>query len=569
MAEGYPERAKQSDVIESDGPSDEYDDAERNYQPRSLKFWTILIGMYLAMFLVALDRTIIAIPLAAITNEFGSIQDIGWYGSAYMLTNACFTPVFGRIYKLYSTKWVFLSSIVVFEVGSALCGAAPNSPAFVVGRAIAGIGAAGIFAGGTMLMVPLIPIRKRPIFISMSGMIFALSSVLGPLIGGTLTDNVSWRWCFYINLPIGSFTFLSVLTFFRFDPPRTQTLCLPAQIKQLDPIGFFFFAPSMVSLILALQWGGSVEFPWSSPRIIGLLVTFAVLFAVFVAVEVMMPDTAMAPTRVVLNRSIAGSMVFMFLLSGGMMCIAYYLSIWFQAAQGQSAVQAGIRSLPLVLGLTVMGIVVAVFTQKTGYYTPGLLLSPIISSVGAGLLTTLHPDSERGEWIGYQALYGLGIGCGFQTSMMPAQNILQRADVPLGISLMFFMQQLGGAIFLSVAQNLFSNKLVEQLSGVAGLDPQSIINTGATDLRRVVPSDEIDAVVDAYSFALTRVFLLSAALSAVMILGAVVVEWKSIKKESNVEKSEEGTQPSVKNERVFEEGGKQSGSVSDNAKTEG
>lgn len=129
-------------------------------------------------------------PLAAITNDFGSIEDIGWYGSAYMLTNACFTPVFGRIYTLYSTKWVFLWSIIVFEAGSALCGAAPTSPAFVVGRAVAGIGAAGIFAGATVLMMPLVPIRKRPVFISVFGMMFAVSSVLGPLIGGTLTDNV-------------------------------------------------------------------------------------------------------------------------------------------------------------------------------------------------------------------------------------------------------------------------------------------------------------------------------------------------------------------------------------------
>jgi MFS family permease len=133
---------------------------------------------------------IIATPLAKISDEFHSIEDIGWYGSAYMLTNACFTPLYGRIYKLYSTKWAFLVSILIFEVGSALCGAAPNSPAFIVGRAIAGIGSAGIYAGGTMVMVPLVPLRKRPVFISLFGLTFALSSVLGPLIGGTFTDNL-------------------------------------------------------------------------------------------------------------------------------------------------------------------------------------------------------------------------------------------------------------------------------------------------------------------------------------------------------------------------------------------
>ncbi|KAK1751129.1 major facilitator superfamily domain-containing protein [Echria macrotheca] len=509
---------------------DEYADAERNYKPKTFRFWAILLGIYLALFLVALDRTIIAIPLAAITNEFSSIQDIGWYGGAYMLTNACFTPFFGRVYKIYSTRWVFLSSIVVFEAGSALCGAAPTSAAFIVGRAIAGAGAAGIFSGGTMLMMPIIPVRKRPIYISLSGMTFALSSVLGPLIGGTLTENVTWRWCFYINLPIGSFTFLAILFLFRFDPPKHEKLGALAQFKHLDPIGFFFLAPSMISLLLALQWGGSVEFPWSAPRIIGLFVTFAVLFVVFVVVQVMIPDTAMAPPRVVLNRSIAGSMFFMFLLSGGMMCIAYYLSVWFQAAQGQSAVQAGIRSLPLVLGLTVMGLINAVFTQKVGYYLPSLFVAPVLSAVGAGLLSTLQPDSGKGAWIGYQALYGLGLGCGFQSSMLPSQTVLRRADVPLGISLQFFMQQLGGAVFLAVGQNIFQNNLVDRLSGVAGLDPQIIVNTGSTDLRKIVPPNEVGAVLDAFNYSLTRVFLLAAGLSAAMILGALVIEPKNIKK---------------------------------------
>jgi hypothetical protein len=302
------------------------------------------------------------------------------------------------------------------------------------------------------------------------------------------------------------------------------------QVKQLDPIGALLFVPSMISLILALQWGGSVEFPWSSPRVIGLLVTFAVLFAAFAAVQVKMPETAMAPMRIVLNRSVGSCMLFMLLNSGSLMCVAYYITIWFQAAQDTSAMQAGIRSLPLVLGLTVMGIIVAVFTQKVGYYVPGLLLSPVLSSAGAGMLSTLIPASGPATWIGYQALFGLGVGAGFQTSNLPAQSVLPRADVPLGVSMMFFSQQLGGAVFLSVAQNIFTSQLVSKLSGVAGLDPQVIVNTGATEIRRVVPPDEVDAVVGAYNFALTRVFILSAALSAVTIFAAAAVKWKNIKK---------------------------------------
>ncbi|KAF2799290.1 MFS general substrate transporter [Melanomma pulvis-pyrius CBS 109.77] len=536
-----PDSAPPATASAQPAPKDEYADAEKNYKPKSLKFWIIIFSMYASIFLVALDRMIIATAIPSITNEFHSIEDIAWYGSAYMLTAAIFNPVFGKIYQLYSTKWVFLLSIVIFEIGSALCGAAPSSIAFIIGRAIAGIGAAGIFCGGIMIIVPLVPLRRRPVFTSLFGMAFGVSSVLGPLIGGTFTDdpNLTWRWCFYLNLPIGGFTIIAMLLFLHLDAPPREPLSLLNQLKHLDPLGNLFFAPSMVCLILALQWGGTSS-AWSSPKIIGLLVTFAVTFILFVVVETLMSDTAMAPPRVVLNRSVGGSLLYMFLLSGGMMAVVYYLTIWFQAAQGQSAMEAGIRTLPFLLTLIIFGIVAAVITQKIGYYVPALLVGPILCAAGAGMLSTITPRASSAQWIGYQVLYGVGIGFGFQTSNLVPQNVLPRADVPLGMALTFFMQQLGGAVFLAVGQNIFSSQLVSSLDGIAGLDTKAIIDTGATALRTIVPAEELGTVINAYSHALTRVFIMTAALSACMIVGALMVEWKSIKAEkSDAEKNAE------------------------------
>jgi len=315
-----------------------------------------------------------------------------------------------------------------------------------------------------------------------------------------------------------------VLLFLHLESPKRKKLKVLAQIKRLDPLGIFFLVPSMVCLILALQWGGST-YSWSNPKIIGLLVTFAVLLIAFVIVEVLTPETAMAPTRVVLNRSIAGSMAFIFLLSGGLMSVIYYLTVWFQAAKGDTAMHAGVSTIPLVLSLVVLSILAGVCTEKIGYYVPGMLLSPVVCAIGAGLLSILSPGSGHSAWIGYQVLYGSGIGCGFQNANLPAQNVLPRSDVPLGIALMFFMQQLGGATFLAVSQSIFSSTLVHSLSGIAGLDSEVIVNTGATDLRSVVPLDQLQTVIHAYSHALTRVFILTAALSASMLLGALAVEW--------------------------------------------
>ena len=328
---------------------------------------------------------------------------------------------------------------------------------------------------------------------------------------------------------------MCIFFFLHLPPPPHQQQRKPPTLletlKRLDPLGLLCLVPSLVCLILALEWGGT-KYSWSSPKVIGLLVTFSVTFLAFLAVEYKFPDTAMAPPRVVLNRSVGSSMFFSFMSAGGMMCAVYYLAIWFQAAQGQSAKEAGIRSIPMVASLILCGIVAAVITQKIGYYVPALLVAPVLASIGSGLLSTLTPHSSSAAWIGFQIVYGLGVGAGAQSASMAAQTVLPREDVPLGTAMNFFVQQLGGAVFVPVGQNLFSTALVKRLSGISGLDTAVILNTGATDLRKVVPAHELATVVDAFSWACTRVFILGAALSACMMIGALGVEWKSIKKAS-------------------------------------
>lgn len=294
--------------------------------------------------------------------------------------------------------------------------------------------------------------------------------------------------------------------------------------------------------MFALQYGGSTN-SWSAYKVIGLLVTFAVLFAAFIVVEILTPQTAMAPTRVVLNRSVAGTMLFMFLNSGALMSVLYYLTIWFQVAKGASAIHAGVNTIPLVLSFLILGVGAAVCTQKLRYYNPALLLAPVFTSIAAGLLSTLTANSGRSAWIGYQVLYGIGVGFGFQNSNLPVQTILPRVDVPLGMALMFFMQQLGGSVFLAVSQNLFSSRLVDQISHIAGLDAGQILNTGLTDaaaLRKIVPESQLEDVVDVYSRALTRVFILAAALSATMILCALALDWRKIPGKAEGMDSSEG-----------------------------
>ncbi|KAF4977073.1 hypothetical protein FZEAL_6351 [Fusarium zealandicum] len=520
-------------------------EARDNYKPKTLKFWLIIVSVFASMFLVALDRTIISTAIPQITNEFHSLGDIGWYGSAYMLTTAAFQLIFGRIYRFYDLRKTFLACILLFEIGSAVCGAAPTSVAFIIGRAVAGIGSAGIMTGSMMAIIPMVPLHKRPMFQSMFGMVFGISSVAGPLIGGAFAGRATWRWCFYMNLPIGAVAAVFLLLFLDVSKKQHESVPASKHIARLDPIGTFFFVPSMICLILALQWGGST-YAWSNWRLILLFVLFGITLVAFAIVQVMMPETATIPVRVIKQRTMLASAWTMFFIGGAMMLAVYYIPLWckylfarliqtladispVQATKGIDPVKSGIYTIPLVLSLVVASIMSAAFTQRVGYYVPSMIICPCIMAIGEGLLTTLKPSTGSPHWIAYQFLVGFGVGLGMQTAGLAVQATLPKEDIPTGISITFFAQQLGGAIFVSVGQTILSGRLVDHLSGIPGLDPKAVVNTGATDLHRVVPAKYMGNVLDAYNYAITRIFFAAVALSVAQLLCALCVEWKSIK----------------------------------------
>jgi EmrB/QacA subfamily drug resistance transporter len=479
------------------------------------------------------DRTIISVAIPDITDRFNSLDDVGWYGSAYMITGASFSLIFGKIYKHYSIKNVFLASIVLFEVGSAVCGAAPSSIALILGRAIAGLGSSGIFTGGMMVIVPLIPLRKRPIYYGLFGAVFGVASVLGPFLGGAFTDKLSWRWCFYVNLPVGAFTIVAIVLFLHIKPPRSEKLSPLQHLIRLDPIGSFLFIPSIVCLVLALQWGG-VTYAWTSARIIGLLVTCGVLFAAFWILQAFTPKTATVPLRIAAQRSVFGGVVFLFLMNGSLFAVVYFLPIWFEAVKSETAIHAGESLFPLVISLVIMSILAGGFTQRVGYYMPPIMISPVLTTAGAVLLTRLTTSSGPSRWISDQVVYGFGTGMAMQTVNMAAQTVLDRVDISTGMALNFFGQNLGGAIFVAVAQNIFQSKLTKKLSGIPGIPSGALNTVGILDLSKAVPPQLLPQVQKAFNTSVTNCLYVAVALSAATLIPALFMEWKTIKSGAEV-----------------------------------
>ncbi|KAK4149073.1 major facilitator superfamily domain-containing protein [Chaetomidium leptoderma] len=508
--------------------------------PTGPRLILIIASLCLAIFLVALDQTIIAPALGAITQEYNSLRDIGWYGAAYLLTTTALQPAYGSLYRMFSVKWIYLAAVFVFEVGSLVCAVAPSSNAFIVGRAVAGVGTAGLFSGGVVILSYTLPLRQRPMAFGLIGAMWGIASVAGPLLGGVFTDHVTWRWCFYINLPIGGAAMLAIFLFLHIDDRKTKGgegkgMTVVQRVLSLDLLGTAMLVPAVVCLLLALQWGGT-EHAWNSSVIIGLFVGFALMMAVFVGIQIWKGDKGTLPPRLFKNRDVVCAMLFAFFFGAAFFPLVYYLSLYFQAIQGDTAVQAGIKLLPLLISVVITSVAAGGLITAVGYYNPFILPSMVLLTVGAGMITTFALDSPLRVWFGYQVIAGLGVGVGFQVGVLVVQNSVPHEWIPQATACVQFFQSLGGAIFIAVAQAVFQNGLIEGIErGAPDLPPQAFINSGASQIPQVLEqmhaTQYLPVVLSAYLDGLRNSYFITVGCAAAAFVAACGLSWKKIQKQ--------------------------------------
>ncbi|KAL4785308.1 major facilitator superfamily domain-containing protein [Aspergillus varians] len=502
--------------------------------PTGTKFWFTIITLCVILILGGLDANIVATAVPSITNHFHTVADVGWYSSAFRLCTCAFQFGFAKLYTLFSIKAVFLASNVIFLVGSLLCATAASSAMFIVGRAVTGLGFAGELAGCFAVMVQIIPLNRRPVFAGLLACVESLAIIAAPIVGGALTQSLGWRWCFWINLPIGAVSLASIL--FLFSDPRTRPeddLSVTQKIRELDLISNCLFIPSITALFVALSWAGT-KYPWSDGKVIGLFVVFAVLLAAFIFNQRRRGDSAAIPFRIIKNRSVIAGFIFTTCTNAMTNVLEWYLPTYYQVVRSRTPSDSGYLMIPILVGMMLGLFLQGIGTTTFGYYAPFMIVASICMPITAGLMTTYDPHTSLAQIILYSGSAGFSAGIGFQGSQAAVQTTLSPADVNLGIGVILFGQSMGPAVFIAIAQVIFMNQLTSSLEDIVpGLTPAYIEEHGLGDIKNAVPVEQLEEVLGIIDHSLTRTWYLPVALACMTIVGSLLVEWRSVKQKQS------------------------------------
>jgi EmrB/QacA subfamily drug resistance transporter len=458
----------------------------------------IYAGLMVTLALAALDQTIVATALPRIVGDLGGITQYSWVFTAYMLTSTVTVPLYGKLGDAYGRKNLFLFAIVAFLVGSALCGAAQSMTQLVVFRAVQGIGAGGLFPLSLAVIGNIVPPRDRGRWQGLIGAVFAAASIVGPAIGGFIVDNTTWRWVFFVNLPVGGLALAVIIVTMPRRAVQTR--------HTIDWLGAGLLAAGTASLLLGLVWGGR-QYAWSSGHVVVALAAAAALLVLFAVVERRAAEPIL-PFDVLRNPIVAGSVACMALVGMAMFGTISYVPLFVQGVIGTSATSSGVVQTPMVLGAVVTSVITGQLVSRTGRYRWNAVLGPVVLTIGMVLLWRMSTSTTNGEAARNMVIAGIGIGSMMQVFVLSVQNAVPRSRIGSATALTQFGRQMGATLGVTIMGVIVNHGLPAGV-GAGG--------EGSTAIHRLPP-----ALRSGLADALHPAFLAAACVAALVWVIAVV-----------------------------------------------
>jgi EmrB/QacA subfamily drug resistance transporter len=478
---------------------------DEGLQGRAL--WTVFGALMLGMFLAALDQTIVSTALPTIVGDLGGLDHLSWVVTSYLLASTVSTPIYGKLGDMLGRKPVFLAAILIFLAGSMLSGLSQSMGELIGFRALQGIGAGGLMVGAQAIIADIVPPRQRGRYMGLIGSVFAVASVAGPLLGGFLVDNLSWRWVFYVNMPVGALAVLIVITRLHLHTPTIR--------HRIDVLGATVLSAGVAALIMLTTWGGN-EFAWSSPEIVALGVGGVALLALFVWWEARAPEPIL-PLALFRSPIFGVANAMGFAIGMAMFGAIIFIPLFLQIVYGASPTSSGLRTLPLMAGLLSASILSGRAISRVGRYKIFPIAGTAILVIGMFLLSLL--DEHTASWVAsvYMLVVGVGIGLVMQVLVLVVQNDAKPEQIGVATSTATFFRSVGGSFGVAIFGEIFATRLSDRLARL----PHSVtahlgsgVHLNPAQAKHLPPAVHSD-FLHAFAQSLHGVFLFGMVLAAV------------------------------------------------------